>query len=179
MPKTGGVLMDRKLLGAVVIIIVGLAGIVVLLQFDTLFPPPRISIDSNSDFEDLGFEGDGTVENPYIIENRIITVKPADVLNCIEIRDTTAHFIIRDCTLSTGLSATGIYLHNVQNALIEDCRISNALYGIVVDSSNNVEVRSNRIMYCTTGLWIVLSTNYDYSDNTYISCSTHEKIDDS
>ena len=171
--------MDRKKVGYLVITLVAVAGIVVILQNSGIFPVPRIVIEGNSGFGAFGFRGEGTAENPYIIEYRMIVNILDDGHNCIYIRDTTAYFIIRDCTLSTGRFAQGIFLNNVENAVIEDCEISNAQNGILVQSSNNVEIQSNTIRNCNIGLWIVFSTNYEVSGNSYFECITNELISDS
>ncbi|MFX1416207.1 MAG: NosD domain-containing protein [Promethearchaeota archaeon] len=87
-------------------------------------PHSPIAIDGDANFSDTalleGWPGDGSPENPYIIENYNIDVNYADV-SCIEIRDiASTYFIIRGCTVTGAIvgrigypSQAGIYLYNV------------------------------------------------------------------
>ncbi len=57
-----------------------------------------IEIDSNTDFALMGFEGNGTSESPYLIEN--LEIENAQEMGSgIYVQGTTAHFIIRNCTI--------------------------------------------------------------------------------
>ena len=69
-----------------------------------------ILIDSNGDFTTLGFSGDGTAGNPYIIEKLNITATGAFVSG-IEVRSTTVHFVIKDCIVQT--EYVGILLQDI------------------------------------------------------------------
>ncbi|MFX0204785.1 MAG: nitrous oxide reductase family maturation protein NosD [Candidatus Hodarchaeota archaeon] len=77
---------------------------------------PPIVIGGNNDFKSYGFPGNGSEFNPYVIENKRII---SEASHLIEIEDTTAYFIIRNCTLN-GLetSSMGISLDNVTYATI-------------------------------------------------------------
>ncbi|MFW9924089.1 MAG: nitrous oxide reductase family maturation protein NosD, partial [Candidatus Thorarchaeota archaeon] len=56
-----------------------------------------IYIQRDNDFKDkYNFPGEGTLENPYIIENLIMST---DKINAIRIEDVTSCFTIRNCTL--------------------------------------------------------------------------------
>ena len=83
-----------------------LVAIMVLALTVTQAPPvaaktdhPPIYITADSGFASGGFPGSGTQKDPYVIENLRITT---DALrrNGVEIRNTRAHFIIRDCEIS-------------------------------------------------------------------------------
>ena len=56
---------------------------------------PAITINSDDDFVTYGFAGNGSAVNPYIIEQYTIVNQTAG----IKVNSTTAHFIIRNCTL--------------------------------------------------------------------------------
>ena len=78
-----------------------------------------IDIESNVDFVNQGWPGNGTEEEPYVIEGLYIATHG----NCIEISDTTAHVIIKQCNFSTGVDisdAMAIDLENVTNIRIEN-----------------------------------------------------------
>lgn len=102
-----------------------------------------------TDFTDQGFTGNGTIEDPYIFENYIIT---NDTTTLIEILNTDAHFIIRNNYLD-GMSGIpiqdGIILHNVTNGIIEKNTVIN-------------------LMNCGIGVWSQCS-NIIVTDNTLIN----------
>ena len=62
--------------------------------------------------------GSGSWTDPYVIEN--ITINGQGSGNCIEIRNSDAYFIVRNCTLyNSGTSNNaGIKLDNVENGTI-------------------------------------------------------------
>ena len=66
-----------------------------------------IEIASDEDFQDYGFDGEGTFSQPYLIENLKI-ISPTD--HAIFIHDTSKFFIIRNCYFET--DRRGIYLIN-------------------------------------------------------------------
>ena len=63
-------------------------------------PSEKIFIQSDDDFEVLGFSGSGTEVDPYLIEN--LEIMPGTFYDNIEIMNTTKHFIIRNCHLKNG-----------------------------------------------------------------------------
>ena len=68
-----------------------------------------IVIDSNDDFDTLGFPGSGTQTDPYLIEN--LNISERYVSDGIFIRDTTSYFIIQNCWISG--QEYGIYLRGI------------------------------------------------------------------
>lgn len=103
-----------------------------------------IYIDDNSDFSSLGFAGDGSAGNPYIIEDFNITDASATL---IHIQDTTAHFIIRQNLLNgqNNDSNRGIFLSKVFNGIIWNNTIQHAQVGIYLSESDNNTVTDNRV----------------------------------
>ncbi len=71
--------------------------------------------------------GSGTLETPYIIEN--VTIDGQGVGSCIEIRNSTAFFIVKNCTVYNSGSIPpedgGIKLINAKNGQIIDNNCSN------------------------------------------------------
>ncbi|MFW9816964.1 MAG: NosD domain-containing protein, partial [Candidatus Thorarchaeota archaeon] len=109
-------------------------------------------IDENSDFETLGFAGEGTLGNPYMIENLHIS---DSITTLIHIQDTTAYFVIRGCILD-GVSRSwdGIYLRNVRNGAIFDNSIRNSENGIHLDGSTNIRIIHNLVVKNGKGIWL-------------------------
>ncbi|MHA1480462.1 MAG: hypothetical protein ACTSQZ_03455, partial [Candidatus Thorarchaeota archaeon] len=60
-----------------------------------------INIDNDTDFAtqaaNEGWDGDGAVDDPYVIDNYNITADG----NCIDIRDVTVSFIIQSCFINS------------------------------------------------------------------------------
>jgi len=103
-----------------------------------------IYIDGNDNFISSNgvVGGSGTENDPYIIENWDISTENA---NGIEIRNTTAHFVIRNCRVSDGWvdQKTGIYFDNVMNGRVENSRVENNYYGIRLLGSENNRIHRN------------------------------------
>jgi parallel beta-helix repeat protein len=84
--------------------------------------------------------GEGTKDNPYLIENLKIDAKGGN--HPLKIWNSRAHFIIRNCEFFNGNSATyqyGIYLYNTTNGRIERNYCHNNYGGILLEyySCNN------------------------------------------
>ncbi len=91
--------------------------------------PFWIFIQSDQAFADMAaaesWQGDGSADDPYIIES--YTIDGAEHDACIVIADTTVHYVIRDCVLYQGSMVDGspltcgIWLVNAPNGLIDNC----------------------------------------------------------
>ncbi|MFX0102282.1 MAG: hypothetical protein ACFFCS_22145, partial [Candidatus Hodarchaeota archaeon] len=90
----------------------------------------QVRINTNDDFfyntSGLISGGNGSEENPWIIEN--VKIQPDDT-DGIVIQDTNDHFILRNCWVWDVESMNwdnhhGIYLINVTNGRIEDCKVT-------------------------------------------------------
>lgn len=92
--------------------------------------------------------GSGTINDPYVIEN--ITVDGGGTIDCIIVRNSTKHFILRNSTFTnSGWVGSppymgGITLIYVDNAtLINNTCRDNAGHGINIYRSNGVTIRDN------------------------------------
>ena len=78
--------------------------------------------------------GSGTLADPYKINNWDIQASTA---HAIEILNTSAYFVIRNCYLHDGgVNYSGISFYNVQNGIIEYNVIPNNKHGIELNTSN-------------------------------------------
>ncbi|MHA2225023.1 MAG: right-handed parallel beta-helix repeat-containing protein [Candidatus Hodarchaeales archaeon] len=132
-----------------------------------------IYIDDNTDFALLGFPGNGTKENPYMITNYYF-VHSSDTL--IHIEDTSVYFHITNNILNgLGGSNDGIYLKNVIYGTIENNIAYDLRDGIfLLVSSNNNNLMGNVIFNCGRGIDLSSShTNIIWNntihDSTYDS----------
>ncbi|MFX1309947.1 MAG: nitrous oxide reductase family maturation protein NosD, partial [Promethearchaeota archaeon] len=116
--------------------------------------------------------GDGTWKNPYIIEN--ITIDGSDSANCLEIRDSSVFFIVRNCTLyssSSGEYDAGIKLENINNGTLTENNCSNnGASGIVIINGLNNTISSNNVTFNgKNGIFLHLSNNNTIEDNNIIN----------
>lgn len=169
--------MASKRIAVGIILIIIIAGIFATFHF--LGGGTSIIIWSDSDFENFNLPGNGTVDNPYLIENRLILSDPAFGGGyCISIRNTEAFVIIRDCTLSaTKDGGITVDFTDTSNILIENCIIRNSRFGVCVFRCDNIEVLNNNISNCGIGVTVSSTENYLVLSNNYSNCDVNENID--
>ncbi|MHA1907802.1 MAG: right-handed parallel beta-helix repeat-containing protein [Candidatus Thorarchaeota archaeon] len=131
-----------------------------------LYSEGFIHISNNTDFLTYGFPGSGTELDPYRIENRTIIGDS----HCILIHDTDAFFIIRNCTLGslTTVSGVGIRFMNVTNGIVENCTISQKHHGIYLDQSRYHSFINNTISRGYMGIELESSENITIIDNSIV-----------
>ena len=116
-----------------------------------LLPDIPIDIVCNEDFEYFGFPGEGTVEEPYIIEGRSFEIEEGSFSAGIKIKDTTDHFVIQNCNFTAAVIKTveptysdfGIHLKNVTNAVVKNCLFSELMYGVFLLKSGFILIEQN------------------------------------
>ncbi len=191
---------SRKLISIIVLSIL-LVGVLTtisyfLITYEKEDPGDRsIIIKSDTDLISYGFPGDGTPENPYIIEN--LNIKQGN----IEIGDTTKYLVVRNCFVSVpeciGFDcdpssielyenadgtvaiinntitspAAGIHILAVDSVLIKGNTFIECYKGIYISSGNNLTVQSNSFIRCDTGMNTGLSYISKMSDNSFIDCT--------
>ncbi len=138
-----------------------------LVSTSPLGPIPAVSavpfhfpifIQSNADFtaENGVVSGNGTVQNPYLIEGWWVFAEYSTNPGAagIQVQNTNASFVIRNVKVQFGRSCyyngmtdcDGIDFYNVSNARVENSSIVNDNFGgIYVDSSANVTISNNTI----------------------------------
>lgn len=130
----------------------------------SLSPHDPIYIVGNSGFVLEGWSGNGTKSSPYIIESLEIVSEGT----CITIRNSDAHFIIRNCTLSSPILGvgTGVFLTVVDNGVVENCTISSLETGIETYLTNDCIITNNTIINCRShGLDLSKDFNCTINDN--------------
>jgi len=107
-------------------------------------PHDVIQIDGDSDFvaENGITEGQGTEEDPYILEGWVINASlAAGSAGGIQISHTDAHFKIRNVRVEFGGPLyTGIWLSNVRNASVEDSVLVDNYEGISLNSTVSLTI---------------------------------------
>lgn len=126
-----------------------------------------IVIKSDADFVTLGFPGDGSPENPYIIEGLNIT---SSMTPLIQIGHTTVYFHMRNNFLngltSEGHIPEGIHLSYVSHGTIASNIITNCTVGILIEHSKEIIVSHNTVSNIRLGMI------FSYSEYNIISHNT-------
>ena len=145
--------------------------------------PPHISgnhapikIDGNADFAtqstENGWTGDGSVGNPYVIQNLVI-LTDVDDQSAIFINNTDVFFIIQNCTISsTGENTidqnypSGIQLQSVSNAKISNNTAENCNFNsFSLQNSNNNTLTDNTAPNTHYGFYLEDSNNNTLTNN--------------
>jgi parallel beta-helix repeat protein len=138
-----------------------------------LTPRDPIYIEGNDNFTPANgvTSGSGTENDPYIIENWDIDAENA---NGIDIRNTTAHFVIRNCRVRDGWvnQKIGIYFDNVMNGRVENARVENNYYGIVIHGSDNNFIFNNLVENNNEGIFLGGSDNNLIYHNNFLNNAT-------
>ena len=125
-----------------------------------------IYIDGNDEFtfKNGVTGGNGTENNPYLIENWVIIMDGSE--QAISIFRTDAYFILRNCTIH-GIP-DGIHFVMVANARIEETTIEKCEIGMLISDSHNIMITDNII----NSNWIAMSFYLDSNYNINISRNT-------
>jgi len=136
----------------------------------------KISIDDSDPSKNWSYtalhydwcSGSGNWNDPYVIEN--VTINGQDSGNCIEIKNSDAYFIVRNCSLYySGYSwdNAGINLDNVTGGKIINNDCSNNYRGISLDESDNNTLLGNIAFNNYYGIYLE-----SYCDNNTLSGNT-------
>ncbi len=148
------------------------------IMLGSILSTPPIVILSNNAFKSYGFPGNGSETNPYLIEDKLII---SDSSQLIEIEDTTAYFIIRNCILDgLGTSSMGILLENVTHGTILNNTITEIDDdGITARNCSYNTIQRNTIFNCDgIGIHIYGYTSSGGTTITVYQVSLHNNISD-
>ena len=160
----------------------------------TYTPHAPIIITNNADFPYQDWPGNGTEDNPYVIQGFSFT----DSVTCISIINTDVYFTIRDCSISTPIpstttsvtnpstvtsatsmttlateaSTTGIRFDNVTHGCVEQCIIELETYGVYLTFTNSCTLVDNIITDSMYGINLGSSHNCILTDNTVTGSSS-------
>jgi parallel beta-helix repeat protein len=131
-------------------------------------PPPArppICITGDNEFTSANgvVGGDGSENDPFIIENWVIDASSA---HGITIRNTRVYFIIWNVLIENGgYNYCGIYLENVWNGKVENVISRNNLSGIRLYSCKNNTLLGNTVENSGYGIYVDCSSNNSLSGN--------------
>lgn len=133
-------------------------------------PHSSITIHGNGEFEIMAeaesWDGEGIESSPYIIQGFDFDIG-GSAGTCIEITDTTCHFIIKDCSMQGADPGYGIYFSNVTNCEISNNTLFMNNIGMSI-SANNISIVNNNIdaTSWTFGMYIAHMENSRVSGNS-------------
>lgn len=131
-------------------------GSVPLVSAYTVHDPILITSNAMFDAAHGVTSGSGTASDPYIIEGWAITETSG--VNGIDIQNTTAYFIIRNCSIKASTVWSGVYLLNVTNGTVTSnyCYTESIGrgYGILVVESSSITVSHNTIEDMNWGIYV-------------------------
>ncbi|MBA3046540.1 MAG: right-handed parallel beta-helix repeat-containing protein [Candidatus Thermoplasmatota archaeon] len=108
-----------------------------------------ILIQSDTDISTFGFDGKGTITEPWIIESKVISANGGSY--CIRISNTKSHIVIRNCEfdgieMPTSEISSAVYLDNVENVTVENNKFNDIRgIGIYLNTSKNVKLIENTL----------------------------------
>lgn len=125
-----------------------------------------IVINSNDDFtSDNGVtSGSGTSDDPFMITGWNIECHCSSA--GITIRNTDAHFIISDVSISFG--GGGIVFNAVENGQVQNTHVTVASYAVNIYSSDNIQVSKNSLSSGSSVVFLNWSSSIDITDNTIL-----------
>ncbi len=139
------------------------------MPFTSLFNLSKaFRINSDDDFEKhANGGGNGTTNNPWIIEN--YDINGLDYGYCIYIGNTTDCFVVRDCCVrnlvvnSLPYWMGGLVLYNAQNGYIDNNLATNMENGIYLHSSDGNTITNNNPLF----IYLDSSTDNSIAYNTF------------
>ena len=160
-----------------------------------------IFINEDSDFVDYGFQGNGTINDPYLIQDMILSDE-SPTGSSIHIQDTTKCFIISNNTITANnsnaiqlrnvVSGTGIISNNTidflhgfntgirilgsKNLRIENNFFYDCGYVFSVWYCEQIYIHDNKINLCYTGLFGTGSDFIEFENNLLTDCGRGLRI---
>lgn len=137
-----------------------------------------IYIDEDSDFIDYSFLGNGTINDPYLLQNMTLG-DDSPTRSSIHIENTTKYFVISN-NIITATNNYSIYLDNVSSGtgVISDNSFDityvfpeNTNIGISIISSDGIKIENNYFQWCVIAIEIWWSEEIDIYYNEIDSCS--------
>jgi parallel beta-helix repeat protein len=136
-------------------------------------PHGSIAIDGDASFSDTalleGWPGDGSPENPFIIDGLEIDLGDSDD-HCISISNTRASFTISNCSFTGAMwewpSRAGIFLENVMYGELVKNTLNDNGGGISIENCDNCTVTGNTCNNNTEGISLEGSHFISVTNNT-------------
>ena len=131
-----------------------------------------VDIQSDTDFVSQEWPGNGSEASPYMISNLKFDYDGTVPIN---IENTRAHFIVRNCIIGApeigpiNQLGFGIRIINVTNAVVENCYFYSKSHAIAAGSVNNTLIRNNTLNNCEFGIEVGDLESIEVSNNSIFS----------
>ncbi len=124
-----------------------------------------------------GWKGEGTLNNPYVIENYSITKSSDSIYPLgIAIFNTTSYIVIQNCIVNFQgklSDRVGIYIGDSNNIIIRSNILELNRFGIELENTGNVNATNNQLISNNVGIVIGRGTN-----KTSIKSNVFNKVGD-
>ncbi|MHA1201134.1 MAG: right-handed parallel beta-helix repeat-containing protein [Candidatus Heimdallarchaeaceae archaeon] len=157
-------LFKKEAIALLLFILIGV-GLPLLLTYEKTY---YVEITSDKELERQADSGEGTILDPYVINDRHI-VDEGRV--GISIKNTNSYFIVRDCFLS-GNFFYGLRLDNIAEgtAILENITsIGHSIAGIGIHSSNEVKIVDSYIYLNDVGIELTNSSGVILENNFVVA----------
>lgn len=127
-----------------------------------------ITISMDTDFSSQGFPGYGNETHPYVIEGYYIE----SAGSCITIAGTTAHYVIRNCYLTSELGSgdPSIRIDSAPNGTIQDTYTDGHSYGAAIYGSTNFTIINVTVEGASSfGIWQRLSDSLTINNSKILN----------
>nr|MDO8109516.1 right-handed parallel beta-helix repeat-containing protein [Candidatus Sigynarchaeota archaeon] len=131
---------------------------------------PKLTINGNTELAMVATRGNGSLQAPYVIENRVIDAGNSG--SAISMGNTNAFALIQNCTLTRAGSGSdaGLRLDYCTNVNVTGNRVlNNAYYGISLDHCTNITIQNNNASNNWMGMKLNASPNNTISNNTVLN----------
>ncbi len=125
-----------------------------------------IAINGNAELAAIASEGNGTADDPYILEDYVIATRITDT-DRISISHTDAYFILRNSSVINANSPYGIKLFNVSNGWLANNTIHDGVgIGIYTVAAYNCKITNNLAYHNDDdGFYLYMSINCTLTRN--------------
>jgi parallel beta-helix repeat protein len=138
------------------------------------------NITSDIDFSNQGWPGNGSITNPYRIENLNITSNST----CVWIQNTTSCFVIQNCLFTPENAESGyasqylasLTLTNVSNGIILENTFAECIAAISVLNATSLEISNNILQADQIGIWCRNVNSTLITNNTQMEHGMSEGI---
>jgi len=144
------------------------------IQINSLTLIDNITINSDGDFTTYATSGDGSETTPYVIENYNVTTTDT---RGISIKQTTAHFIIKNCFVDA--DNEGIYLSYVDPftaKIMNNTIVNNGIRGIQIMWTVGCIVDNNTFLKNGQAIYTREAHNATISNNEIRECSSNRPV---
>ena len=111
--------------------------------------------------------GYGTLSDPYVIEDLVINSESSGT--CLQIRHSNVYFRVENCTLynsGEGFKVSGIKLQSVSNGILNNNKLHENNYGIIVNYGYNINITGNTVKdNVVDGIYLQFSDCNNVSNN--------------